>query len=180
MRVIERYGRPGDHRELAEALRAFVLVDLGVDVEAFYSSDDSERCTKIALDDIGDVFVTDGGASVHVLTEEEAELVEALREDGGAGDLDHLRAWRRAGRPSLEEIEDLKGIGRLNRTEVAAVRALRAGEILENFSFSPERIAAMRGNIFLDALAFGEDAVLGEPPPEPAPKPKRRRKGGRP
>lgn len=92
---------------------------------------------------------------------------------------EHLEAWDAAGRPTLEEIHRANGLGRLTQVEAAAVRSIRAGEAFEAIGFTPEEVATMRRNAFLDVLARGVDAGLGEPEPppvEPKPAPKPRRK----
>lgn len=127
----------------------------------------------------GDYEVEARGFAARVIVEDAdradgrkwVELDEAQRE--------HLEAWDAAGRPTLEEIHRANGLGRLTQVEAAAVRSIRAGEAFEAIGFTPEEVATMRRNAFLDVLARGVDAGLGEPEPppvEPKPAPKPRRK----
>jgi hypothetical protein len=116
----------------------------------------------------GKVEIELGGLIVNVLVEdanradgkEWAEITTEQRE--------HLEAWEKAGRPSLEEIQELKGIGRITRVEAAAVRTMRAGEAIEGMNFTPEEIARMKRDIFLDVLARRVDDMLGECQDPPA------------
>lgn len=179
MGAIARYTQPRDFGGLVAAVRAFVLIDLGLEIDADYRLDEETiPHHRLSIDACGSrIDIVDGDGTALVLTGEEAELVESLRLDGGSGDLEHLRAWRRAGRPSLEAIAELKGLGPITQVEAAAIRTMRAGEAIEGMNFTPDEIARMKRSIFADVLARGVDAHLGETEPADAPKPARRRKG---
>jgi hypothetical protein len=156
MGMIEAFRRP----ETAEQMAKTVELWLG---DAFGGIEFSARDRWG-----GKVEIELGGLIVNVLVEdanradgkEWAEITTEQRE--------HLEAWEKAGRPSLEEIQELKGIGRITRVEAAAVRTMRAGEAIEGMNFTPEEIARMKRDIFLDVLARRVDDMLGECQDPPA------------
>lgn len=81
MGVIAEYTRPRDFDGLVAAVRAFVLVDLGLGIEADYSVE-GEGCPHHRLSVDGcraGIEIVDDAGTVKVVTGDEYELMDVVR-----------------------------------------------------------------------------------------------------
>lgn len=157
--IIKSWRRPRNTGELARAI--FWWLEDTFDLQGLKERDQLGGALRDVDGDgfEADVFVIDKDKEAgpgYVWTEIDGEQRELLR------------AWEEAKRPPLDRIAFVKdALGPLTQCEAAAIRALRAGECVEGLRFPPEEIELFKRNAFLDVLARGVDAGLGNPTAPP-------------
>ncbi|WP_337177691.1 hypothetical protein [Paludisphaera sp.] len=85
MGAIAYYTRPSDFDELVDAIRAFLLVDLRLEIVGDNTlTEEKHPHHRFSLDACGaaTISVTDGDAQVNVLSDDEIELLDLVRDAG--------------------------------------------------------------------------------------------------